>query len=84
MSSRQLDDLNEEQSDNLVAGLLGISVEDYQRLDHSGIQDVTSNNGLVYSYYIQFNDNSPKEILNKIKGIDSTNTVYFDTGLLDR
>ena len=79
MSSRQLEDINEEQGNNHIAGLLGISVEDYLSLEHSGINEVTSNDGLVYRYYVQFSNESPKEILAKIKGLDSTNTIYFDT-----
>ena len=78
MSSTQLDNIYEEQGNNHIAGLLGISVEDYLNLEHSGINEITSKDGLVYRYYIQFSDESPKEILAKIKGLDSTNTVYFD------
>lgn len=79
MSSKQLDEIYEEQGNNHIAELLGISVEDYLSLEHSGINEVTSNDGLAYRYYIQFTNESPKEILAKINGLDSTNTVYFDT-----
>jgi hypothetical protein len=84
MSSRQLEDMYEEQSDKRIADILGISFEDYQSLNHNGIQDVESNDGLVYRQYIQFSDDSPKEILDKIDGLDSTNTVYFDAGSPDK
>jgi hypothetical protein len=83
MSSRQLEDLYEEQSDKRIAEILGISVEDYQSLNHSGVQDVESNDGTVYRQYIQFDEDSPKNILSKIDGLDSTNTVYFDAGFPD-
>ena len=78
MGNRQLDENLEKQGDKHLARLLGISVEDYLNLDHDGIHDVISNDGLVYRHYIRFSTESPKDILNKIKGIDETNTVYFD------
>jgi len=80
MSSRQLEDLYEEQSDKHIADLLGISVDDYNQLEHDGIQDETSEDGLVYRHYIEFKDSSPKDIMNKIGGLDANNTFYFEPG----
>jgi len=80
MSSRQLDDLYEEQADKHIAELLGITADEYQQLDHDGIQDETSNDGLVYRHYIEFKDTSPKNILSKIAGLDANNTFYFEPG----
>ncbi len=80
MSSRQLDDLYEEQADKHIADLLGITTEEYQQLVHDGIQDETSNDGLVYRQYIEFKDTSPKHILNIIAGLDANNTFYFEPG----
>lgn len=77
MSKRQIDDLHEEQADKHIANLLGITVNEYQQLDHDGIQDVTSNDGLVYRHYIEFKKTSPKHILNKIVGLDANSTFYF-------
>ena len=56
MGNGQLDENLEEQGDEHLARLLGISVEDYLKLDHDGIHDVISNDGLVYRHYIQFRD----------------------------
>jgi hypothetical protein len=80
MSSRQLDDLYEEQADEHIAKLLGITTDEYQQLDHDGIQEETSNEGLVYRHYIEFKETSPKHILNKIAGLDANNTFYFGPG----
>ena len=78
MSSRQLEDLYEEQSDKHIAQLLGITVDEYHQLDHDGIQEDASDDGLIYGYYIEFRDTSPKNILAKIQGLESNNTFYFD------
>lgn len=78
MSSRQLEELNEEKDDKHIANLLGISAEDYNKLIHKGVQDETGEDGIVYRHYIKFEDESPKQILKKIKDLDLTNTVYFD------
>lgn len=79
----QLEDIYEQQADRHIANLIGITVEDYQSLEHSGIQEVTSSDDMVYGHYIQFSNNSPKEILTKIKNIDSTNTVYLNASLFE-
>lgn len=83
MSSRQLDEIYDKQSDEFIANLLGISTDDYLSLNHNGIQEVSSNDGFIYQYYIQFSDDSPREILDKIEGLDSTNTVYFEASLFN-
>lgn len=80
MSNRQLDELYEEQGDKHIADLLGISVDDFRLLDHDGIQEETSEDGLVYRHYIEFNESSPKNILEKIKGLGENNTYYFEPG----
>jgi hypothetical protein len=80
MSSTQLDDLYDEQSDKHIAKLLGITVDEYNQLEHGGIQEDASDEGLVYRYYIESKNTSPRQILKKIKGLDSNNTFYFEPG----
>ncbi|MCS3871155.1 hypothetical protein J3D55_004071 [Chryseobacterium ginsenosidimutans] len=81
--SRQLDDLFEQQSDEHIAKLLGITLEEFQSLEHSGVLDNSSDDGQIYEYYIEFDSQNPKEILNKITGINSSNTVYFSINDFD-
>lgn len=66
----------------LLADHLGISIEE---LDQYGgeIEERTGNDGAVYGHYIRFDSDTPKEVLEKINGIDGNNTVYFDPGELD-
>lgn len=61
-----------------VAELLGISIGEYRQLDHDGVQGEKTNGGLPY--YIKFKDTSPKNILNKIKGLDADNIFFFKAG----
>lgn len=76
MSNRQLDDLNQEQSDREIADMLGISYEELLELEYD-LGDIQSNDGQSYQHYIQFNPEVGKEILKKID-LDSDNTFYFD------
>ena len=59
-----------------LAKLLGISLEDYIKLQHEGLQEVTDTEAQIYKYYIQFSPNNPRDILDKLD-IDANNIVYF-------
>ena len=59
-----------------LAKLLGISVEDYEKLKHQGLQEVTDTEAQIYKYFIQFNQNNPRDILDKLD-IDANYIVYF-------
>lgn len=77
MSSSQLDDIYEEQRYQKLAQILGISYDDVIELDPE-IQERTSDDGVLYCFYIEFDENSPKHVINKISGIDETGTLYID------
>ena len=58
----------------LLAEELGITVDELQQL-HYTIDDNASNDDLIYSYIIQFDDECPREILDRIDGLTNTNSV---------
>ncbi len=76
MSSRQLDEIEEEKSDKHLAEVLGISYDDLSQLNYDFYPD-ESKGGFISGYLILFSDSSPQKILRKIKGIDDNNTVYL-------
>ena len=59
----------------VVAGLLGISVEELEQLQYDEGED-TSEDGLLNGYYLTFPDNNPEEVIAKIRGLQGR-TVYF-------
>ena len=82
MSSRQLEELEEERLTKKLAKSIGIPHEEFVELDWYLDTD-ESKDGLVYSQLLRFRDNSPEHILNKIKGLDDTNTLYLDPCIFD-
>lgn len=74
MSSRQLEEMQEEQADRNIAEELGITYEELCQLDFE-IDTNESSDGLVYEHIITFSDDSPQEILNKLSGLENGNTV---------
>ncbi len=69
MSSRQLEEIQEEAANNQLANKLGISYDELSELQWSTDTN-ESNDGLIYEYVITFDESSPIEILEKINGID--------------
>ncbi|WP_118975092.1 hypothetical protein [Taibaiella koreensis] len=59
-----------------MASLLGLSEEEFSRLSHSGLRDLTDSYGVVYKYYIQFSPNNDKELLERLN-LNRSQTVYF-------
>jgi hypothetical protein len=82
MSSSQLDDIYEEQRNHKLAEILGISYDEVVELDPE-VHERTSNDGVLYGFYIEFDENSPKHIVDKISGVDSTGTLYIDANAFD-
>ena len=76
MSSSQLDDIYEEQRFHKLAEILGISYDEVVELDPE-VQDRTSEDGVLYCFYIEFDKKSPKHIIDKISGIDESGTLYI-------
>jgi hypothetical protein len=67
----------------LLAEELGITVDELQLL-HYTIDENTSNDGLIYNYIIQFDDECPREMLDKINGLTDTNCVNVSVNVFDR
>lgn len=68
--------MNEQERNEHLAHLLGISLEEFMRLHHSGLKEVTDSELQVYKYYIQFSNDNPPDILDKLD-MDAQNNVYF-------
>jgi hypothetical protein len=83
MSNRQLEEQREKEDEEKLASALNITFEDLQLLDYE-IQNNESDDGLLYSIFIQFSDESPREILNKIKGLSDTNNIEISANTFDR
>ena len=69
--------MGERESEAHLAPKLGITYVELCQLDYE-IETDESDEGLIYNYRIVFNQNNPKSILNKIKGLDKNLNVYLD------
>lgn len=88
MSNSQLDDLNEQSGNEMVAKALGISVDELGELDYDDIQTNESSDGLIYNYYIKIQKSSSSaEIIEKITAHTTDNdefiTVYLELEDID-
>lgn len=59
-----------------LANVLGISYDELQQTEFE-IDDDTNNDGLVVNLIVRFDESSPINILQKIKGLDGDNCVYL-------
>jgi len=75
MKDLMIERMNQE-ADERFAQKLGLTYDELIEANYR-IDTEESNDGLIYNYIISFDDNTPKEILAKIKGKDSNNTVWF-------
>ncbi|MGZ2370403.1 hypothetical protein ACXR6G_11490 [Ancylomarina sp. YFZ004] len=71
-------ELQETAEDRHLAKILGISYEDLIELDWN-IETDESEDGLIYYYYIEFDKNSPAEILSKIDRLDDDYHVRIES-----
>lgn len=70
-------EMQEQESDRHLADLLGITYDELTELDYE-IETDESKDGLVYNYRVEFDtDNSPKNILQKIKNLEDGCRVYL-------
>jgi len=69
-------EMQKEWSDRRLASTLGISYAELDSLQWDIVED-WSNDGLLYSYRIEFNAGSDKRILRKIKGLEDECRVYL-------
>ena len=82
MSSRQLEEKQEEESNKKLAEILGIEYDDLIQLDWE-VYTNESKDGLIYSHLLQFNEDSPKNILDKIEGLDQDYTIHLEPGIFE-
>ena len=80
--SERMIEMQQEKDDRNLAKKLGISYDELLELDHE-IDTEESNDGLVYNYILKFSDDAPKEILDKIIGIDDQSQVWLAPWELD-
>lgn len=69
--------MQERENEAHLAPKLGISYVELCELDYQ-IETDESDEGLLYNYRIVFNENNPKSILDKIKGLDKNLNVYLN------
>lgn len=84
-AKEQYMEMREEERNKGLAATLGISLDEFNRLDWD-LNTNESEDGLVYSYILEFGKDSPKEILNKIERLEDGCRVYlspweFEDGL---
>ena len=73
-------DMYEDEEGNAIADALGISYYELRRTNYQ-IEENANDDGYIYNYRIVFPPDSPKDILNKIKGV-SNNSVDIDKEIL--
>lgn len=65
-----------------LACLLGISEDEFSRLSHSGLRDLTDSYGVIYKHYIQFSPNNDYDLLERLN-LNRSKTVYFTPDQLE-
>ena len=70
-------EMEEQAEDRHLAKLLDISYEDLIQLNWE-INTNESDDGLIYSYIVEFKEDSPKDILDKIDRLDNNYQVYLE------
>lgn len=70
MSSRQLEDMQEEKRDKEIAEKLGITYDELGETSFD-IHDHEGSDGAVYGHFIRFSETSSKEVLDKIIGLEN-------------
>lgn len=69
-------EMQQTREDARLAEKLGLTIEELNETEWS-IDTDASNDGLIYGYVVHFED-GPQEILDKIKGLDKDNQVWFN------
>ena len=82
MSNRQLEERQEEFADKQLASFLGISLDDLYELEWN-IDTDESKDGLIYHYIVEFHENSPKKILDKIEGLENGGPIFIPSHIFE-
>lgn len=75
-STERMIEKQQEREDHKIAKKLGITYDELLDLDYE-IDTEESDDGLIYHYIIKFREDAPREILDKIHGIDENNYVWL-------
>jgi hypothetical protein len=70
MSSSELVDIYDEQRAEHIAEQLGITYEELASTEYE-IKEVTINDDTVVKTYVEFNPESPEDVMNKIEGLEN-------------
>ena len=81
MSDNKTTDTKNEIGNEALASALDITVEELEQLDWTVDGDM-SGDILIYKIIVTFSADSPKEILNKIEGLDKDNQVRLSPSAL--
>ena len=76
--SERMIEMQQERDDHELAKKLGITYDELLELDHE-IDTQESEDGSIYNYIIKFRDDAPREILDKIHGIDEYDYVWLSS-----
>lgn len=76
LGSERMIEIQKEKFDFHLANLLGITYDELLELEYS-IEKEESNDGLIYNYIIEFDEETPKEILNKINNLEEGKRVWL-------
>jgi hypothetical protein len=80
-TKEHLIELEEQAEERRLARLLGVTYEEFSKLKWR-MNTNEGSDGYIYSYFIEFDDSSPQEILGQIKRLDGK-FVYFEPWELD-
>jgi len=75
-------DMQEQQGDRRIAKILDIPYDELIELDYE-IETDQSKDGLIYNYRIEFSEDSPQKILEKINRLEDGCRVYLQPWELD-
>lgn len=69
--------------DQIIAGLLGLTLDEYRDLSHSGVRDVRDMNDRVLYYYIIVSPLNPESTLRKLN-MSKSGMIYLPPDLRSR
>ena len=77
IAKEQLYDNQQEAFYETLAERLGITCDEVEEIEPQ-IKENTGSDGAVYGYYLSFKEDAPREILDKIEGLDSNDWYWMD------
>lgn len=67
-----------------IAMSIGVKFSELEEVfDFCEIQTNESEDGLIYSYILEFDDECPKEFLNKVEGLNNGTWIYLSPNIFD-